>query len=57
VASAVAEAPHSGQHCDEVRPGYLKRQAGSHVLFYRLDGQTVDVVRILHQRMDFGRHL
>jgi len=50
--------PRTGHPCDEIRPGYLKLAAGSHVLFYRLtdDGQ-VDVVRVLHQRMDVDRHL
>ena len=56
-ADAAAEAPQSGRGCDDVRPGYFKRQAGAHVLFYRPEGQTVDIVRILHQRMDFDRHL
>jgi plasmid stabilization system protein ParE len=30
---------------------------GSHVLFYRLTDDGIDVVRILHNRMDFERHL
>ena len=41
----------------DVRKGYRKIQAGSHVIFFRVtrDG-AVDVVRILHQKMDFDRH-
>lgn len=50
--------PHIGQACDEVRPGYRKLSAGSHLLFYRIaTGDVVDIVRILHQRMDVDRHL
>ncbi|MBS0445110.1 MAG: type II toxin-antitoxin system RelE/ParE family toxin [Proteobacteria bacterium] len=30
---------------------------GSHVIIYRTDGQTVGVVRILHQRMNPAGHL
>jgi toxin ParE1/3/4 len=30
---------------------------GSHVLIYRLTADRVFVVRILHRRMDAGRHL
>lgn len=54
---AVAD-PRIGRAIDEVRPGYRQLPAGSHLLFYRLTGEgVVDVVRVLHQRMDVGRHL
>jgi len=50
--------PRIGRACDEVRPGYRKLAAGSHTLFYRVIALAViDVVRILHQRMDVDRHL
>lgn len=50
--------PAIGRPCDEIRAGYLKRAGGSHVLFYRLIGDdTIDVVCVLHQRMDVDRHL
>ncbi len=46
-----------GRACDDVRPGYRKHAVGSHVLYYRLiSGEIIDVVRILHQRMDVPRH-
>jgi toxin ParE1/3/4 len=50
--------PRVGRSCDEIRPGYLKLVAGSHMLFYRVtaDG-AIDVVRVLHQRMDVDHHL
>ncbi|MCL2345329.1 MAG: type II toxin-antitoxin system RelE/ParE family toxin [Desulfobulbus sp.] len=41
----------------EVRPGYLKYLIGSHVVFFRDHGDQLEVVRILHGRMDVGRHL
>ncbi|WP_415085099.1 type II toxin-antitoxin system RelE/ParE family toxin [Labrys sp. (in: a-proteobacteria)] len=41
----------------EIREGYLKYNVGSHIVFYRRAGQTTDIIRILHQRMDIGRHL
>lgn len=38
--------------------GYRKLAAGSHTLFYRVTAEAViDVVRVLHQRMDVDRHL
>ena len=50
--------PRIGRACDEIRPGYRKLAAGSHTLFYRVTGEDlIDIVRILHQRMDVDRHL
>jgi toxin ParE1/3/4 len=49
--------PRRGRSCDEVRPGYRKYPAGSHVIFFRLAEEKIDVIRILHQRMDFDQHL
>jgi toxin ParE1/3/4 len=40
-----------------VRPDYRKYPSGSHVLFYRLTDDGIDVVRILHERMDYERHI
>ncbi|HEX3943930.1 MAG TPA: type II toxin-antitoxin system RelE/ParE family toxin [Rhizomicrobium sp.] len=46
-----------GSACDDIRPGYFRCACESHVIFYRLTAGTVDVVRILHQRMDFTQRL
>ena len=54
---AIAVQPTRGRPCPEVRAGYRKYRSGSHVLFYRMTANDVDVVRILHQRMDFNQHL
>jgi toxin ParE1/3/4 len=50
--------PRIGRACDEIRLGYRKLPAGSHLVFYRVlaDG-VIDVIRVLHQRMDIDRHL
>lgn len=50
--------PEIGRACDEIRPGYRKLAAASHALYYRVtpDG-IIDVVRVLHRRMDVDRHL
>lgn len=53
----VAERPARGTSCDDVRPGYRRYRAGSHLLFYRLVEGRVDIVRILHQRMDLDQQL
>lgn len=42
----------------DVRKGYRKVRSGSHAIFFKVTSAgDVDVVRILHQKMDFARHL
>ncbi|MEN2742001.1 type II toxin-antitoxin system RelE/ParE family toxin [Microbacterium sp. X-17] len=53
----VAASPDRGRTCDEIRSGYRRYAIGSHLLFYIENGDGVDVIRILHQRMDPTRHL
>ncbi len=55
----IADAPEKyGQSYDHVRPGYRKSQYGKHLIFYitQYDG-TVLISRILHEKMDYDRHL
>ncbi|MBS0365145.1 MAG: type II toxin-antitoxin system RelE/ParE family toxin [Proteobacteria bacterium] len=54
---AVADRPSLGRECEEVRAGYRQYPSGSHVLFYRLTDSGIDIVRILHERMDHERHI
>ncbi|WP_414975922.1 type II toxin-antitoxin system RelE/ParE family toxin [Gordonia sp. (in: high G+C Gram-positive bacteria)] len=42
---------------DDVRAGYRKYATGSHLVFYVQAGESVDIIRILHRRMDPARHL
>ena len=53
----VAAEPKIGRSCDDIRPGYWKYPAGSHVVFLRMTDKGINVVRVLHSRMDFERHL
>jgi toxin ParE1/3/4 len=46
-----------GQECSDIRAGYNKISCGSHFLFYRHIADGIDIVRILHERMDFARHI
>ena len=46
------ENPESGPDCSEVRPGYRRLPAGSHRIYYRLTTGVIEIVRILHARMD-----
>lgn len=46
----------SGRPAD-VRPGYLKYATGSHVIYFRDQGDRLEIIRILHGRQDVDRHL
>ena len=53
----VADDPNRARACDYLRAGYRKYSVAAHVLFIRAKSDGIEVVRILHQRMDFERHL
>lgn len=43
-------------HSVDIREGYFKYRVGAHVVFYRFTESGLVVVRVLHTRMDVGRH-
>ncbi|MFV0459433.1 MAG: type II toxin-antitoxin system RelE/ParE family toxin [Actinomycetales bacterium] len=53
----IAEVPDRGQAVDELRAGYRRYAIGRHVIYFIVRRDGVDVIRILHQRMDPTRHL
>ena len=54
----VLDNPLIGRPCEEVRAGYRRHAVGSPTLYYRIaSGDLIDVVRVLHMRMDVDRHL
>lgn len=53
----VAADPARGRPCPEIKVGYSRYSVGSHVIFYRTRPDGIEVVRVLHQRMDFHRHV
>ena len=46
-----------GRDYGDVRPNLLAYFVGSHIIFYKFVGRDIAVVRVLHQSMDFKRHL
>jgi toxin ParE1/3/4 len=48
--------PASGKSMDHIRKGYRASKVKSHLLFYRLADETVEIIRILHERMDIDNH-
>ncbi|MBW7835374.1 MAG: type II toxin-antitoxin system RelE/ParE family toxin [Sphingomonadales bacterium] len=51
VFEGLANGTKTGRPVD-IRDGYLKYPVGSHMVYYRHSKSHIDIVRILHQRMD-----
>ena len=54
---ALAKGTIVSRAVEEIRTGYRKVAVGSHVMFFRIQQDTVEIMRILHQSMDIERHL
>jgi len=54
---AVARRPDRGRSCDGIREGYMRIPAGSHMIFHRQERGRIHIIRVLHQGMDYERHL
>jgi toxin ParE1/3/4 len=48
----LAREPNMGRSCDDIRPAYRKYHQGRHVIFYPQSGEDIEIIRILHERMD-----
>ncbi|AZO11945.1 MULTISPECIES: type II toxin-antitoxin system RelE/ParE family toxin [unclassified Mesorhizobium] len=57
VVTLMDQFPAIARNASDVRPGLLKYAVGSHVVYLRMNHQSIDIVRILHQQMDYPRHL
>lgn len=53
----LAQEPERGRACDDIRPGYRQYHVGRHLIFYRAIEEGIEIVRILHDRMDVEAHL
>jgi toxin ParE1/3/4 len=54
----LATNPLKGKDCSDIRNGYRKLIAGSHVIFYRqMLKNSIEIVRILHGHMDIETRL
>jgi len=43
---------NAGKSMEHVRKGYRASKVKSHLIFYRVINNTIEVIRILHERMD-----
>lgn len=50
----LTENPNSGINYSQIRKGYFRSQIKSHFIFYKinLNPEQIEIIRILHQRMD-----
>lgn len=47
-----------GRPCDHVRSGYRTFPVGSHIIFYVIgDDELVEIIRVLHKRMDVSQRM
>ena len=55
----ISSKPDSGYDYSQVREGYLRSRIKSHFIFYRINKKKklVEIIRILHQRMDIKSRL
>ena len=53
----LAEQPSKGRKCDDLRQGYIKYRTGRHDIYFCEIQTGIEIVRILHQKMDVDRHL
>ena len=54
---ALGEKPEIGKSRENIRRGYRSIRVNSHVVYYHLQVQKIDIVRVLHKRMDVEKHL
>lgn len=53
----LARNPNMGRRVEQLAKGLRRFEHGSHIIFYLTGGDAVLIVRLLHYRMDVGKHL
>ncbi len=54
---SIEENPHIGVACDYIRSEYRQHQINHHFIFYRLSDKKISIIRVLHERMKFKKHM
>lgn len=56
--SSIAKEPKIGEVYEEIYPELMGKKTSKHIIFYRVRGdQTIEITRILHERMDLKNKL
>ena len=53
----LADDPLISRKCDNIRQDLRAFNIGSHVIFFKITNYGIAVIRVLHQSMDFSKHL
>jgi toxin ParE1/3/4 len=53
----LARSPRIGRERPEIKSGYRSLAEGKHVIFYRVADDGIDILRILHGRMDIEQRM
>ena len=53
----LADDPLIARKCDYIRQNLRAFNVGSHIIFFKITDYGIAVIRVLHQSMDFFRHL
>jgi toxin ParE1/3/4 len=53
----ICETPTTGRVMDHIRKGYRAAKVKSHLIFYRIVDEAIEITRILHERMDIDSRL
>ena len=56
--STIAKKPQIGKVYEEIYPELKGKRTSKHIIFYRvMDDQSIEITRILHERMDLKNKL
>ncbi|HLK28905.1 MAG TPA: type II toxin-antitoxin system RelE/ParE family toxin [Puia sp.] len=55
--SFICKNPKTGKEMEHVRKSYRAAKVKSHLIFYKIENNTIMIVRILHERMDIENRL
>ena len=52
-----AASPDIGKQRSEINPDYFSFPVGKHIIFYLKSGNHIDIIGVLHGRMDINKNL
>jgi toxin ParE1/3/4 len=53
----ICKNPSAGKSMVYIRKGYRASKVKSHLIFYRAQTEVIEIIRILHERMDIDNRL
>jgi toxin ParE1/3/4 len=55
--SYICKNTRAGKSMEHVRKGYRSTKVKSHLIFYKIVNDTIEIIRILHEQMDIENRL